>query len=132
MKEEIRGSAGSAQARVHREWQPCDRRIVEAWISGRYGDEGESWEQFQKRISACLEKMCQLPDDWHSAIFTSATPIGIWGGLTLDVFDERSLRLAGVVHNSSYSLFRERGGQLRMLTFNATPHLGDSSLRTHR
>jgi len=132
MKEKIRASAGSAAAAVHRQWQPCDSKVVQAWMSGRYAQTGETWQQFHDRIALCLAKIKEIPDCWHIAIFTSATPIGIWGGLALDIFDQRSIRLAGVVQNSSYSVFRLREANLRLFTFNATPHLADASLRTHR
>jgi broad specificity phosphatase PhoE len=131
MKEQIRTSA-SASASVHREWQPCDSKVVQAWMSGRYRQEGETWEQFHNRIVGCLAKVSQLPNDQHIAIFTSATPIGIWSGLALDIFDQRSIRLAGVVQNSSYTVFRLRANDLRLFTFNATPHLADPNLRTRR
>ncbi len=132
MKDEILASAGSAAASVHREWHPCDSKVVRAWMSGRYAQDGETWEQFHNRIAACLGKISELPDDQSIAIFTSATPIGIWGGLALDIFDQRSVRLAGVLDNSSFSIFRLRDKNLRLFSFNATPHLLDASLRTHR
>lgn len=132
MKDRIRASAGAAEASVHRQWQPCDVKVVQAWMSGRYPEEGEGWEQFRGRIAACFDKIKQLPDDWHVAIFTSATPIGIWAALAMDIFDQRSLRLAGVVHNTAYTVFRARESMLRLFAFNATPHLADPALRTHR
>lgn len=132
MQEQIRASAGAAEAAIHRHWHPCDSRVVQAWISGRYQQDGETWEQFHDRIAACVAKICQFPDDQRVAIFTSATPIGICGGLTLDIFDQRSIRLAGVVQNSSYTIFRLRENNLRLFTFNATPHLADPKLCTHR
>ncbi len=132
LKEQMRASAGSKAAAVHREWHPCDSMVVQAWMSGRYEQEGETWQQFHDRIAACVTKLRELPDDQQVAIFTSATPIGIWGGLALDVFDQRSLRLAGVVHNSSYTVFKLRNANLRLFTFNATPHLADAEMRTHR
>jgi broad specificity phosphatase PhoE len=132
MKEQIRVNAGSATATVHRQWHPCDAKVVQAWMSGRYQETGETWQQFHDRIVSCLATIRQLPDDQHIAIFTSATPIGIWSGLTLDIFDQRSIRLAGVVQNASFSVFRLRDASLRLFSFNATPHLPDPNMRTHR
>ena len=132
MKQQIRASAGSASARIHREWHPCDSKVVQAWMSGRYQEEGETWQQFHERIAGCVARIREFPDDHLIAVFTSATPIGIWGGLAMDVFDQRSVRLAGVIHNSSYTVFRVRSETLRLFTFNATPHLVDAALRTHR
>ena len=132
MKDRIRASAGAAEANVHRQWQPCDAKVVQAWTSGRYSEEGETWELFLRRVVGSFEKISQLPDAWHVAIFTSATPIGIWTALTMDIFDQRSIRLAGVIHNSAYSVFRFLDHNLRLFSFNATPHLVDPALRTHR
>jgi broad specificity phosphatase PhoE len=101
-------------------------------MSGKYRESGETWQQFHDRITGRLAAVREIPDDQRVAIFTSATPIGIWGGLSLDIFDQRSVRLAGVLQNSSYSIFRLRDGNLRLFTFNATPHLPDPNLRTHR
>lgn len=132
LNNQMRASAGSASAAVHREWHPCDSKVVQAWMSGRFHEQGETWQQFHDRIAARLDDLRQLPDDSLVAIFTSATPIGIWGGLALDIFDQRSIRLAGVVHNSSFTVFRLRNADLRLFAFNSTPHLPDPSLRTHR
>lgn len=132
MNEQIRADAGSATAAVHRQWQPCDSKVVQAWISGRFSQQGETWHQFHERIAARVHEIRGLPDESHVAIFTSATPTGIWSGLAMDIFDERSIRLAGVVQNSSFSVFRLRQDALRLFTFNATPHLPDARLRTHR
>jgi hypothetical protein len=51
--------------------------------------------------------------------------------LGLDVEDHRAMRLAGVLHNASYTVIRLRGEQLRLHTFNAVPHL-EPSLCTYR
>jgi broad specificity phosphatase PhoE len=132
MKEQIRDSGGVANDAVHRQWQPCDSQVVQAWMSGRYQEQGETWQQFHDRIAGCLNKIRQMPDRQNIVVFTSATPIGIWGGIAMDIFDQRSIRLAGVMNNSGYSIFRIRDGNLRMFTFNATAHLNDAGLRTHR
>jgi broad specificity phosphatase PhoE len=132
MKQQIRASASSSSARIHREWHPCDSQVVQAWMSGRYHEEGETWQQFHDRIAGCVARIRQFPNDHLIAIFTSATPIGIWCGLAMDIFDQRSVRLAGVVQNSSYTVFRLRPETLRLFTFNATPHLLDPAFRTHR
>lgn len=132
MQEQMRASAGTSAATIHREWHPCDSKVVQAWMSGKYSQQGETWQQFHKRIAGCVAKIRELPGDPHVAIFTSATPIGIWAGLAMDVFDQRSIRLAGVVYNSSYTVFRLREDNLRLFAFNATAHLPDPSTRTHR
>lgn len=129
MREEVRASRGDPSASVHRRWTPCDMAVVEAWIRGRYAYSGESWEGFCHRIRRC---------DVHAdgaenvAIFTSATPTAIWAGVGLEVFDDRVLRLAGVLYNASYTMLRVRDANVRLFSLNNIPHLSDATLRTHR
>jgi hypothetical protein len=65
-------------------------------------------------------------------VVTSATPVAIWTGLSLEICDERVMRLAGAVYNASYTILRLRESQLRLFTFNAVPHLAAPGLCTHR
>jgi hypothetical protein len=55
-------------------------------------------------------------------VVMSATPLAIWTGVSLEISDERIMRLA-VVYNASYTILRLRKEQLRLFTFNAVPHL---------
>ena len=121
-----------AQAPIHRRWLPCDTEIVKAWIRGRYPYSGETWNQFCERVAACRPKMIQVQRHENIIVFTSATPAAIWTGMSLDIFDERVMRLAGALYNSSYSILRLRADGLRLLSFNAVPHLDGSDLCTYR
>jgi broad specificity phosphatase PhoE len=131
MREQVRVSNGAHAASVHRKWLPCDTKIVNAWTSGRYPYSGETWEQFRERIVSCRLSI-EDAQRGNIIVFTSATPVAIWAGLSLDIFDDRLFRLAGAMYNTSYTVFRLREGQLRLFTFNAAPHLGTSEIRTHR
>jgi broad specificity phosphatase PhoE len=119
-----------------RRWTPADLRIVEAWIRGHYRYNGETWMDFRRRIAARRAALAAAApddsnDDRNVIIFTSATPIGIWAALSMDVEDHRAMRLAGVLYNASYSVMRLRGDQLRLHSFNAVPHL-EPALLTYR
>src|SRR5579864_6752770 len=57
MREQVRVSQGAHGARIHRRWMPCDTKVVEAWLSGRYQYSGETWDQFRERVAACRLKM---------------------------------------------------------------------------
>ncbi|MCM3871253.1 MAG: histidine phosphatase family protein [Pyrinomonadaceae bacterium] len=131
MRREVRQSAGVHEAQVHRRWRPCDTKIVDAWIAGRFPYSGETWSQFYQRVAACRFKLSG-PRDVNILAFTSATPAAILTGLALDINDGRVRELAGVVQNASYTLLRQRGEQLRLFQFNAVPHLTAPGLRTHR
>jgi broad specificity phosphatase PhoE len=141
MREQVRVSQGAHGARIHRRWMPCDTKVVEAWLSGRYPYGGETWDQFRERVAACRLKMERQQNDPRQEnderqenilVVTSATPLAIWTGLSLEISDERIMRLAGAVYNASYTILRLRKQQLRLFTFNAVPHLAALGLCTHR
>lgn len=124
-----------ADAGADRKWTPSDLKVVQAWIDGHPKFRGETWVEFRGRIAERLPALTAetaAADDHNIVVFTSATPIGIWAALSLDVEDHRAMRLAGVLHNASYSVMRLRRGQLRLHAFNAIPHLTDPALCTYR
>jgi broad specificity phosphatase PhoE len=132
MREEIRQNLGDHSAQVHRRWRPCDTKMVEAWISGRFPYSGETWNQFCERVAACRRLLSPAPHAANILAFTSATPTGILTGLALDITDGKVRQLAGVLLNASYTVLRQRGEQLQLFQFNAVPHLTVPELRTHR
>jgi broad specificity phosphatase PhoE len=136
MRTEIHEARDRHDADVHHRWAPCDVKIVQAWIRGHERFNGETWDAFRGRILGCRAKLPGQPagesdDDRNIAVFTSATPIGIWAALAMDIDDHRAMRLAGVLQNASYTVMRLRGEQLRLHTFNAVQHL-EPALRTYR
>jgi broad specificity phosphatase PhoE len=131
MRKQVRVSQGAHGARIHRRWMPCDTKVVEAWLSGRYPYGGETWDQFRERVAACRLKMLDAREE-NILVVTSATPLAIWTSLSLEISDERIMRLAGAVYNASYTILRLRKQQLRLFTFNAAPHLAAQGLCTHR
>jgi broad specificity phosphatase PhoE len=131
MQEQIRVSNG-AHAAIHRKWLPCDTKLVSAWISGQYAYSGETWQQFCERVASCRLEVGNSQRRENIVVFTSATPIAIWTGMSLEICDGRLMQLAGVLYNASYTVMRLRDGQLRLFTFNAATHLSGTGLRTHR
>ena len=131
MEEQIHVSNG-AHAAIHRKWLPCDTKVVSAWISGRYAYSGETWQQFCERVASCRLDVGNSQRRENIVVFTSATPIAIWTGMSLEICDGRLMQLAGVLYNASYTVMRLRDGQLRLFTFNAATHLSGTGLRTHR
>lgn len=124
--------ANTEDAAVHRQWLPCDTKLVDTWMAGRFPFAGESWDQFVRRIAGCRRRLRTLGDNENVIIFTSAVPVAIWAGLSLDVCDQRVMRLAAVLYNTSYSILRLRAQQLHLFAFNAIPHLVAPDLRIHR
>ncbi len=126
--ERMRDEMRDQNAAIHRRWTPCDTKVVEAWVLGRYQYEGESWPGFCQRIRACDLQGA----DGNIAVFTSGTPTAIRAGAALDILDHRVLRIAGVLYNASYTVLRVWEGQVRLFSLNNIPHLTDPSSRTHR
>lgn len=129
---QTRAAAEQPEASINRRWMPCDVQIVRAWIRGEHPYDGESWRVFRERVIACQPKLQRAERDEDVVVFTSATPIGIWTALAMEIHDERAMRLAGVLHNTSYTVLRLHDDELRLHSFNAIPHLSESELRTYR
>ena len=132
MRREIKQNIGVMDAPVHRHWRPCDTKMVDAWISGAFPYGGETWKEFQERVSACLFNVERLPPRANVLVSTSATPTGVLTGLALGLTDARVRQLAGVLYNSSYTTLRLRDERLQLFQFNAVPHLTTPELRTFR
>jgi broad specificity phosphatase PhoE len=106
----------------------CDAAVMRAWMANRYPDfEGESWAAFSARIKNRFATLNQNGHESAVMVFTSATPIATLAGHTLDLDDERVLRLAGVIYNTSITVIGARAGDPRLVTFNSAPHLTDST-----
>jgi broad specificity phosphatase PhoE len=130
--EQARASAEQPEASVNRRWLPCDSKVVQTWIRGRHAYDGETWQAFRERVIGCQSKLEPTERDTNIVVFTSATPIGIWAALAMEIHDERAMRLAGVLHNASCTVLRLRDGELRLHSFNGIPHLCETGLRTYR
>jgi broad specificity phosphatase PhoE len=130
MVAQARLAAEQPDAQVNRRWMPVDKKLVHAWIQGKHAYQGESWQAFRERVTACRAMLDVRDQD--VVVFTSATPIAIWAALAMEIEDIRVMRLAGVLHNASYSEVRLREGEVRLHSFNGVPHLRSPELRTYR
>jgi len=125
-----RDHAGNPQ--VDRVITECDIALIRAWMRGAHPtDEVESWQAFHKRVLTAQQRLLEHANGSRIAVFTSATPIGIWCGHALELAEPKVFRIAAVLHNTSFTSFRLRPEELTLFTLNQTPHLIDS-LRTFR
>jgi len=131
MIREVKQHAG-ADAEVHRQWRSCDTRMVETWVAGTLPYSGETWNQFCDRVSTCELLFNDRQQHENVIVFTSATPASVMTSLALGLRDKQIRQLAGVLYNSSYTLLHRGAEKLRLIQFNAVPHLREPSLRTHR
>jgi len=132
MLADMKRNAGVHEADVHRRWRPCDTKMVEAWVEGVLPYSGETWKQFNARVEAGNRTFERASRHANILVFTSATPTAVLTSLALGMDGKRIRQLAGVLHNSSYTVLRQRDEQLRLFQFNAVPHLTTPELRTHR
>lgn len=130
MQTALQESRGVHEHPVHRRWNECDKKVIQAWIAGRYDYSGESWPVFVARIHAALDRVRRRQG--NTIVFTSATPIGISAARTLDLFDARAMQLAGVLLNTSFTTLRVRPAELRLFSLNNVPHLTDPGHKTFR
>jgi broad specificity phosphatase PhoE len=117
---------------IHRVHSYCDIAVVIAWIEGRYAYGGESWPEFQERVHAAIASVRTRGPGSRTAVFSSATPVGISVAYALSLDDRELWRLAGVTYNSAITTFRATHDELRLFAFNALPHLSDSALWSFR
>ena len=109
-----------------------DIAIVTAWVEGRYSYTGESWNDFRERILSAIGALDHQEPGHKTAVFTSATPVGIAMGHALGLDAQQLWRLAGVAYNTSITTFRHRRDELRLFSFNGLPHLPDAAMWSFR
>jgi broad specificity phosphatase PhoE len=110
----------------------CDAAVIIAWMENRYPEfGGESWMSFKGRIAGRCAEIEDGGNQRAIAVFTSATPIAISTSQALELKDEKLLSILGVIANTSVTVMRKTGDELRLFSFNATPHLNDTN-RTYR
>jgi broad specificity phosphatase PhoE len=132
MQVAVESSGGAHDAPVHRRWNDCDKKVVRAWVESRYDYSGESWPAFFERVRGALDRLTAAGHAGNVAVFTSATPIGVCAARTLELEDGRAMWMAGVLMNGSFSTLRVHGREIRLFSFNNSPHLDLPELRTFR
>ncbi len=130
--EKLMLEASDAASAVHRRWTATDIAVVRAWIAGTFETHTESWAEFKRRVRGALQTLESFGPGEAVAVSTSATPIGIWMGLAMNLADREIMRTAGALYNSSITSFRLRDGELSLFSFNGIPHLKDPGLRSFR
>jgi broad specificity phosphatase PhoE len=132
MQRALEASRGAHGDPVHRRWNDCDKKIIFSWIDSRHPYSGETWPVFVARIHRAFDRVARSGHEGNAIVFTSATPIGICAGRTLELEDARAMRIASVLLNGSFTTLRIRENEIRLFSLNNAPHLGEPSLRTFR
>ncbi len=130
--EDMVAAIESGDGDVHRNHNYCDITVVRAWTAGRYSYSGESWLDFRARLAKPREALSAFGSGENVAVFTSATPVGVWMGDALGLAEREIWRLAGATYNSGISTFRVADDDLRVFSFNNVPHLPDPKMWSFR
>src|SRR3712207_3759648 len=119
-----------AAPRLFRLLDPLGR----AWARGELEDPAvERWSTFVSRVEAGVRKMMNQP--WRKAevvAFTSAGPMAVAAGLSLEASAEKMFALSLMVWNTACTDFLFSGDRFSLRSFNATPHLLEPDLQTMR
>ncbi|MFY0567831.1 histidine phosphatase family protein [Archangium lansingense] len=105
-----------------------------AWARGELEDPAvERWSEFVSRVEAGLRKMMNQPGrKAEVAAFTSAGPMAVAAGLTLEASAEKVFALSLMVWNTACTDFLFSGERISLRSFNGTPHLVEPELQTMR
>lgn len=124
----IRHTGSGAPARNRDDFLQLFPRIFAAWEEGRIGGGGESFADFDARVSAALEAHHRRGG--RSLIVTSGGVIGVALRRVLGLSAASAAELLINIHNASLHRLVWEGGKWRLSLFNASPHL-DADARAH-
>lgn len=121
-----------ANAADHRaEFQRLFSYVVGRWVSGEHEKEGlESWASFVARVRGGLQRILKQADKKDRiAVFTSGGTITALLQLVIGVPPIKAFEMNWQIVNSSVSLFKFRGDQVALASFNSQAHLELSKQR---
>jgi broad specificity phosphatase PhoE len=111
--------------------------IMVRWISGEMDKPGVTrWRDFREGVQSGMRKaMAKNGRKKKILICTSGGPISAAVQMALDLSDEKALRIAWHLANTSVTTFVYRGDRLELTAFNHTSHLellNDPEMITYR
>jgi broad specificity phosphatase PhoE len=118
-------------------FQRIFEKIMSRWISGNADKPGVvRWQDFRERVQSGLRKvMAENGRKKTILICTSGGPISAAVQMALGLSDEKALRIAWHLVNTSVTAFVYDGDRMELAAFNNTAHLellNDSEWLTYR
>lgn len=110
-------------------FRQVSEKLLQRWRSNRSSSPlsdslSDSWKAFGLRVQAGLERARgENGPGKQVAIFTSGGTISSAMQLALELSDEQTIGLPGVIRNTSVSTFLYDGARFSLSSFNAVPHL---------
>ena len=96
------------------------------WTEGRYDDRlGEGWSAFGLRVQRGTERVGQLVEEGDVLLISSGGTLSRMAQRALEAPDRRAVELNLSLRNSGLCEFHRLGGELRLGSWNALPHLAE-------
>jgi broad specificity phosphatase PhoE len=108
--------------------------VIGRWARGELPLPGlEPWPEFCARVQRGLRQLCSNGSSGRRvAVFSSGGPVGVAMKEALDLDTGATLRTAWMVANGAFSHFLFSPGRFTLHSYNAYPHIPDSSFLTYR
>lgn len=121
----------------NRSFQKLFSKAMYRWISGGHDAPGvETFKEFNARVDKGFSRVLDESGEGEKvAVFTSGGVISSVMQIALELSDEKAMRLAWWIRNTSVSVLRKGGTGLDMVSFNSTAHLEqhkDPALLTYK
>ena len=120
----VRAAQGTAKD-DHRAIYYFLRDALRSWARGALDDAvAEPWPVFKQRVEAAAAELVTIAQQHERLlVVTSGGIMARLAAAALDVPDERAIELNLSIRNSAISEFRAIDGALRLVSWNALPHL---------
>ena len=103
------------------------------WLEGCVEAEGvEMWPAFQNRVASAIGRIMAGPSSRRVVVFTSGGPIGLAVQFAMKAPARSFLEVNWRVRNTSVTEFVFDRERITLDSFNGTPHMEGSGLRTYR
>jgi broad specificity phosphatase PhoE len=124
----------ASPAEKHRTFQRMFEVVIGKWVVGEIQVENvESWLEFCARVQRGLSHVCAGNGASDNvAVFSSGGPIGVSMQRALNLSQEKTIRVAWMARNCSFTEYLFSGERFTLSSFNVFPHLDDPSLLTYR
>lgn len=128
LQQEYQRITGIPEARSREEFLETFPAVLTRWAAGEIGREGESFADFEARVSEALADVARAGKT--VLIVTSGGVIGVILRRVLGLSDEATADVMLAIRNASIHRLMHEGGRTRLSLFNAHPHL-DPADRAH-
>lgn len=122
------------RAETLRSFQKMYEVVIGSWARGELElSDIEPWPTFCDRVHRGIaDIMAAAGRGRRVAIFTSGGPVGVTLQRALELTSQRTLEMAWMVRNASFSEYVFDQQRFTLSQFNAIPHLDDPRLWTYR